>query len=111
VRDRTFETCATAAMRVRLESSDSKAARSISPASEIGATRSLAFRSSHSICHGTMLAWCSMAVSSTSSPGPTCWWPQLAATRLIASVALRTNTISRASRAPRKPRSVSRAPS
>ena len=36
----------------------------------MGATRSVAPFSSHSICHGTMFEWCSMAVISTSSPAP-----------------------------------------
>ena len=36
-----------------------------------------------------MFEWCSISVMSTSSPSPTCSRPQVYATRLIASVALR----------------------
>ena len=48
-------------MRVRSVSSSSKAARSSSPRSLIGATRSRAPASPQTICHGTMFEWCSMA--------------------------------------------------
>ena len=72
---RAFETCATETIRVRGVRSRSKAAMSTSPASSIGATRSAAPFSSHSICQGTMFEWCSRPVMSTSSPGPTCFRP------------------------------------
>jgi hypothetical protein len=107
----TFETCVTATRRVRSEKSAGSASSSSDPSSRIGSTRRRAARSSHSICQGTMFAWCSIVVTITSSPAPTLRRPQLHATRLIASVALRTKTISLASRAPRKARSFSRAPS
>ncbi len=70
-----FETWDTETMRVRGERSRSKAAMSTSPASSIGATRSVAPFSSHSICQGTMFEWCSRPVMSTSSPAPTCRRP------------------------------------
>jgi hypothetical protein len=40
------------------------------PASSIGTTRREAPCRSQSICHGTMLEWCSISVISTSSPAP-----------------------------------------
>ncbi len=48
------------------------------------------------MCHGTMLAWCSISVSTTTSPRPRFERPQLWATRLSASVAFLVNTTSRA---------------
>ena len=82
-----------------------------SPRSLMGATTSLAPFSWQSICHGTMLEWCSMAVMSTSSPGPTRCLPKVKATRLMASVVPRTKMISEACFALRKRRTRSRAPS
>mmetsp|Transcript_11240 Transcript_11240/g.23463 ORF Transcript_11240/g.23463 Transcript_11240/m.23463 type:complete len:206 (-) Transcript_11240:497-1114(-) len=46
-------------------------------------------------CHGTMLLWCSMTDSITSSPSLRFWAPHVFATRLIASEALRVYTTSR----------------
>ena len=43
-----------------------------------------------SSCQGTMLAWCSRCEITISSPSPRCCRPQVAATRLMASVAPRT---------------------
>ena len=43
-----------------------------------------------------MLEWCSISVITISSPGRRNFRPQAAATRLIASVVLRVNTISAA---------------
>ena len=45
-----------------------------------------------------MLEWCSISVSTMRSPAPTLASPQARATRLIASVALRTKMTSRRSR-------------
>ncbi len=58
-----------------------------------------------------MLAWCSSWVVTIRSPLATLARPQLKATRLIASVALRTNTISRSDGAPRKAATLRRAAS
>ena len=49
---------------------------------------------SASSCHGTRLEWCSISVITIRSPGPTFAAPQLYATRLIASVALRVKIVS-----------------
>jgi len=49
-----------------------------------------------------MLAWCSISVSTTTSPDPRFAAPHVRATRLIASVALRVNTSSCGSAAPMK---------
>jgi hypothetical protein len=91
---RALERCAIETIRVRAERSLSKAARSTSPASSIGATDRRAPFSSHSICQGTMFEWCSRPVTRISSPGPTRWRPSVWATRLTASVVPRTKTIS-----------------
>ena len=56
-----------------------------------------------------MFEWCSRPVISTSSPWPTRFLPYVCATRLIASVVPRTNTISRVSAAFRKRRTLPRA--
>ena len=48
-------------------------------------------------CHGTKFEWCSSSVTTTTSPGPRLLRPHEYATRLIASVALRTKMISRTS--------------
>ncbi len=68
-------------------------------------------RSAASICHGTMFAWCSRCVSRIASPAPRFVRPQLCATRLIDSVALRVNTISPSEAAPMKLRTLPRASS
>mmetsp|Transcript_36924 Transcript_36924/g.91224 ORF Transcript_36924/g.91224 Transcript_36924/m.91224 type:complete len:236 (-) Transcript_36924:550-1257(-) len=46
-------------------------------------------------CHGTRLLWCSSTDSTISSPGLRLAMPHVYATRLMASLALRVNTISR----------------
>ena len=50
-------------------------------------------------CQGTRLEWCSITLSTISSPSPMYCPPQLLATRLMASVAPRVNTTSRSDRA------------
>mmetsp|Transcript_8519 Transcript_8519/g.30724 ORF Transcript_8519/g.30724 Transcript_8519/m.30724 type:complete len:208 (+) Transcript_8519:570-1193(+) len=55
-----------------------------------------------SICHGTMLLWCSATVSTTSSPSPRLSRPQVYATKLMASLAFLVNTTSRLEPAPTK---------
>jgi hypothetical protein len=67
--------------------------------------------SARSICHGTMLAWCSICDRTISSPSRRLVRPHDAATKLIASVALRVKTISRSSRALMKRCTVRRASS
>jgi hypothetical protein len=67
------------------------------PSSSTGATTRWAPVASVTSCQGTMLAWCSMPVISTSSPGWSIGRTNDWATRLIASVAPRTNTTSRSS--------------
>ena len=66
---------------------------------------------SASCCQGTMFEWCSISVSTIRSPALTFASPQARATRLIASVALRTKITSRRSAAPRWSATVARAPS
>ena len=58
-----------------------------------------------------MLAWCSSQLMTISSPAPTWRRPQLWATRLMASVVPRANTMFFDDGAFRKRRTVSRAPS
>jgi hypothetical protein len=65
-----LDTCTTATILVRSVSSRSYSSSRISPASSTGATRSRAPFSAHTICQGTRFEWCSIAVTSTSSPGP-----------------------------------------
>ncbi len=68
--------------------------------------------SSRSWNHGTMLAWCSISLSSTTSPARSVDAPQDRAMRLNDSVVLRVKTTSGAPPgAPMKPATDSRAPS
>ncbi len=92
-------------------SSFSYSSRSNSPSSFMGTTRSTAPVASQAICQGTMLEWCSIAERMISSPGRRLVRPQDWATRLMASVAPRTKTISRGSAAFRNRRTLSRAAS
>jgi hypothetical protein len=64
-----FDTWASASSRVRSLSNPRKASKSTSPARVIGITRSRAPVCSQTICHGTMLAWCSSQEIRISSPG------------------------------------------
>ena len=82
-----------------------------SPWSSIGMCLKLAPVRLAMNCHGTKFEWCSSSVITTTSPGPRLSCPQAYATRLIASVALRVKTISRAAGALRNARTFSRAPS
>ncbi len=77
----------------------------------MGATLSVQPVCSHTICHGTMLAWCSSAVMRISSPALSLGRAYACATRLMASVVPRTKMISRLERALMKRRTRSRAPS
>ena len=89
----------------------SSASSCSSPWSSIGMCLKLAPVRLAMNCHGTKFEWCSSSVITTTSPGPRLSCPQAYATRLIASVALRVNTISRAAGALRNARTFSRAPS
>ena len=80
-------------------SSRSKASRSSSPRSVMGQTFSVAPVCSHTSCQGTMFEWCSIQVTSTSSPGRRFERPQLDATRLMPSVQPLVKTTSRVSAA------------
>ena len=104
-----FETWVTETSFVRGESSASNSSRISSPRSLIGATLSTRPSSSRSICHGTMLEWCSMWVMRTSSPAFSPGRTKLWATRLMDSVAPRVKMISRASAAFRKRWTLTRA--
>ena len=64
------------------------------PSGVSGTQRSSIPRSAASMCHGTMLAWCSISVSTTTSPGPRLARPHAAAIRFIASVAFLVKMIS-----------------
>ena len=64
------------------------------PSSVIGMNSRSASFSWARICHGTRFAWCSISVSTITSPRPMFLRPQAYATRLIDSVALRVQTIS-----------------
>ncbi len=64
-----------------------------------------------SICHGMMLEWCSISVVTMVSALPMFLRPHAYATRLMASVALRTMMISRGSDAPMNAAILVRAPS
>ena len=89
-----FDTWENETSFVRGPSRRSYSSRSTWPGSSTGATRSFAPFSAQSICHGTMLAWCSSQVMTISSSFRMLRRPQLCAIRLIPSVVPRTKTIS-----------------
>ena len=91
--------------------SPSSASSWSSPRSSIGMLRKLAPVRCAMYCQGTKFEWCSSSVMTTTSPGPRLSRPHAYATRLIASVALRVNTISFSDGALRRPATVRRAPS
>ena len=76
-------------------SSRSRSVRSSRPSGVSGSQRISKPFSAASICQGTMLAWCSIWVSSTASPSPRLAPPHDRATRFIASVAFLVKTSSR----------------
>ena len=84
---------------------------SSTPCASIGTTFSTAPVCSATICHGTMLEWCSMRDKRISSPGFRRGRAKLYATRLSAAVQPRVKTISADSRALKKRAIRSRAPS
>mmetsp|Transcript_13662 Transcript_13662/g.57086 ORF Transcript_13662/g.57086 Transcript_13662/m.57086 type:complete len:205 (+) Transcript_13662:589-1203(+) len=71
------------------------ASSSMPVAASSGAWRSTQPVRSATSCHGTRLEWCSITVSTTSSPSSRLSSPHAYATRLMASLALRVHTISR----------------
>jgi hypothetical protein len=97
----TLETWVTASRRVRSSNS-----AGMHPAAACRPVQrdhpQLAPTRAHSICHGTILAWCSICADDDVIPAPTLAFPQLLATRLIPSVVPRTNTSSSGERALRK---------
>ncbi len=88
----TLLTWTTPTIRVRSVSRPAKASMSSSPPGVTGAKRTVAPVISATICHGTMFEWCSISVTSTSSPAARLRMPQAHATRLIASEAFLVNT-------------------
>ena len=93
---------------VRGENSFSYSSVSRLPWSSMGMTRSTMSRCMACSCQGTMLLWCSMTETMTSSPACICDWQKVAASRLMLSVVPRVKTISFVERAPMKRRTVSR---
>ena len=89
----------------------SRSVRSSRPSAVSGIQRSSMPRSAASMCQGTTLAWCSMWVSTTTSPAARLARPHAWATRLSASVAFFVNTISSAWAALTKRATLALAPS
>ena len=116
----TLDWCANATSFVRSLTSSFRSDRSRRPSSVTENQRSVAPVRRHNCCQGTRLAWCSISVTTISSPGPTwnLWRSSSAvaalliayATRLTASVAFLVNTTSSES-APMNDAIVSRADS
>ena len=90
----TLETWATARTFGFNDNTSSRESRSSRPSSVMPTYSSRAPRSWANICQGTMLEWCSISVRAITSPSFTLARPHDHATRLIASVALRVNTVS-----------------
>ena len=80
----------------------SRPVRSSRPSLVRGIQRSSMPRSAASWCQGTMLAWCSSSVISTTSPSARLFRPHEWATRLMDSVAFLVNSTSRSDGAPMK---------
>src|ERR1035441_4660719 len=95
-----LETWVTATIRVRGLSSFSYSSMRSSPRSFMRMTRSLAPFSSHNICQGTILEWCSIAEMTISSPAFTFLRPQELLTRFMPSVVPRTKISSRSEHLP-----------
>ena len=99
----------TATILVRSFNSRSNSSSRKLPSSSTGAHLMTAPWRSRRKCHGTMLEWCSMIESTISSPARRRSRPNVYATRLIASVALRVKTISSVRAALMNARTFSRA--
>ena len=70
-----FDACVTATARVRPSSSDGSSSVRRRPSSSKGSTRISAPLRSHSICHGTILEWCSISLTTMLSPARTNFSP------------------------------------
>ena len=97
---RTFDMCVTLTTFVRSPISERSESRSSWPSESMPAYRSTAPVRCATSCHGTMFEWCSISVSTTSSPSRRLASPQARATRLMDSVVLRVKTMSSAFAAP-----------
>ncbi len=106
-----FDIPVTERIFVRSVSSEPRSERSSCPSSVSGMKRSVAPVTAAVICHGTMLEWCSMSVSSTSSPSCRNFRPQPCATRFMDSVVPRVNTMFSGPGAPKNRARFARAPS
>ena len=107
----TFETWATATSFTPPARDELVELVEVEPALVVDRRRTRAARPApaHSSCHGTMFEWCSISRDrARRRPRPRASRPRCRRTRLIASVALRTKTISAAARAD-EPRDRSRA--
>mmetsp|Transcript_18993 Transcript_18993/g.61928 ORF Transcript_18993/g.61928 Transcript_18993/m.61928 type:complete len:234 (+) Transcript_18993:447-1148(+) len=88
-------TCASDTSLVRGPTSERSCSMSRPPSSPNPTKRSLAPFLAATSCHGTRLLWCSATDRTTSSPSCKLASPHVYANKLMASLALRTNTISR----------------
>ena len=107
----TFDMWVTATNLVFGDSACSNRSMSNEPSSRTCTHLSTAPRRSRRKCHGTTFEWCSMIVSTISSPGSMPARPTPFATRLIDSVAERVKMISSVEAAFRNARTLSRPPS
>ena len=80
----TFDWWAKATTRVRSLTSSPRSDRSRRPSSVTGNHRSVAPVRWHSCCQGTRLAWCSISVTTISSPGPT--WKRRSPSSAVAAL-------------------------
>mmetsp|Transcript_43754 Transcript_43754/g.126399 ORF Transcript_43754/g.126399 Transcript_43754/m.126399 type:complete len:223 (-) Transcript_43754:409-1077(-) len=108
---RTLETWHTLTKRVRSPTRLLKWSRSSAPFGERRAKRRLQPTSPASICHGTRFEWCSITVSTISSPARMFALAHVLATKFIASLAFRVKMISDGSAAPTNLATFARAPS
>ena len=90
----TLLTCATLTNLVFAVNSCLNASISSTPSSVIGITLTTIPLRSACSCQGTMLLWCSIVLIITSSPACISCWQKEDATKLMASVVPRVNTIS-----------------
>ena len=106
-----FDMCTTETSLVRGLMMESTSSRSRSPSPASGRNRSTAPRSFTSFCHGTRLLWCSMRVTTISSPGPMLSAAHVFAMRFMPSVVLRVQMMVSGSGAPMKRATLARASS
>jgi hypothetical protein len=105
-----FDTQVRATTLVFSVSSSSMLLRSSRPSSVTPNHLSVAPVRSHASCHGTMLLWCSISETTTTSPGFSAA-PSVCAARLSASEAFLVKTISSRFGAPMNAATLSRPPS